>query len=183
MDKNKEPLGIELFFDDESDLDILIDSKEFHDIIFNEVVRSLKVAIESKENKAVIINLTNLKCSLVSDKSNFASLIDNVILYFESKEDYEKCNELVELKNKDLFYYSVDSISSNSDSVFIFKNNTIDSCVLVFDTLEIISCRIKDINKILTRRYTIPAAGWGKQLPSQGLNDKVRRRALHIHRG
>ena len=58
-------------------------------------------------------------------------------------------NELVELKNKDLFYYSVDSISSNSDSVFIFKNNTIDSCVLVFDTLEIISCRIKDINKIL----------------------------------
>ena len=100
MKEDKEPLGIELFFDDESDLDILIDSKEFHDIIFNEVVRSIQVAIESKENKAVIVNLTNLKCSLVADQSSFASLIDNVILYFESKEDYEKCKELVELKNK-----------------------------------------------------------------------------------
>jgi hypothetical protein len=99
-DKNTEPLNIELFFDDESDLEILMETKEFHDLLFNEVIRALKVAIEKKENKATILLLTNLRYALIVTKDNFASLIDNVILHFEKLENYEKCNELVELKSK-----------------------------------------------------------------------------------
>jgi hypothetical protein len=99
-DKNTEPLNLELFFDDESDLEILMETEEFHDLLFNEVIRALKLAIENKENKATILFLTNLKSALIVTEENFASLIDNVILYFEKLENYEKCNELVELKSK-----------------------------------------------------------------------------------
>jgi hypothetical protein len=98
--KNTEPLNLELFFDDESDLEILIETKEFHDLLFNEVIRALKLAIENKENKATILFLTNLKSALIVNKENFAPLIDNVILHFERLENYEKCNELIELKNR-----------------------------------------------------------------------------------
>jgi hypothetical protein len=100
MKEDKEPLGIELFFDDENDLDELMESKEFHDILFNEVVRALKVAFENKENKATILFLTNLRYALVVSKDNFSNLIDSVVSYFEKLEDYEKCKELIELKKE-----------------------------------------------------------------------------------
>jgi hypothetical protein len=77
-----------------------METKEFHDLLFNEVIRALKVAIENKENKATILLLTNLRYALIVTKDNFASLINHVILYFEKLENYEKCNELVELKSK-----------------------------------------------------------------------------------
>jgi hypothetical protein len=64
-------------------------------------------------------------------------------------------DELAELKNSSDYYYSVDSISSNLDSAFIFQNSIIDSCLLVFDTLETIPCRLKQINEILDYKLSV----------------------------
>lgn len=98
--KKREILSVEILYDDKEDLDILTESKDFHKLLFDEVVTGVEEALESNTTTAKIIYIPNLECSVTIYRRNFKDAIEGVIKFYEKQEDYVKCAELVKLKKK-----------------------------------------------------------------------------------
>ena len=98
--KKREILAVEILYDDKEDLDILTESEDFHKLLFDEVVSGIEEALESSSTTAMIIYIPNLECSVTIYRRNFKAAIEGVIKFYEKQEDYDKCAELVRLKQK-----------------------------------------------------------------------------------
>lgn len=98
--KKREILSVEILYDDREDLDILTESEDFHKLLFDEVVAGIEEALETNFTQAKIIYIPNLECSVVMYRRNFKAAIEGVIKFYEKQEDYDKCAELVRLKQK-----------------------------------------------------------------------------------
>ena len=98
--KKREILSVEILYDDKEDLDVLTESEDFHQLLFDEVVVGIEEALETNFSQAKIIYIPNLECSVIIYRRNFKAAIEEVIKFYENQEDYKKCAELVRLKNK-----------------------------------------------------------------------------------
>jgi len=98
--KKREILSVEILYDDKEDLDILTESEDFHKLLFDEVVTGVEEALDSNSVTAKIIYIPNLECSVTIYKRNFKAALEGVIKFYEKQEDYDKCAELVRLKQK-----------------------------------------------------------------------------------
>ena len=98
--KKREILSVEILYDDKEDLDVLTESEDFHQLLFDEVVVGIEEALETNFSQAKIIYIPNLECSVIIYRRNFKAAIEEVIKFYENQEDYKKCAELVKLKNK-----------------------------------------------------------------------------------
>lgn len=98
--KKREILSVEILYDDKEDLDILTESEDFHKLLFDEVITGIEEALNSNSVTAKIIYIPNLECSVTIYKRNFKAAIEGVIKFYEKQEDYDKCAELVKLKQK-----------------------------------------------------------------------------------
>lgn len=98
--KKREILSVEILYDDKEDLDILTESEDFHKLLFDEVVSGIKEALDTNFTQAKIIHIPNLECSVIIYRRNFKTVIDTVIKFYEKQEDYDKCAELLKLKEQ-----------------------------------------------------------------------------------
>jgi hypothetical protein len=106
--KKREPHNIELLFNNKEDLLNLSKSEEFIKIVMKETLASLTDAIKSKKETAEIVNIINLDCTVTIKQKDFKDMLDNLIKYYEEKEEYEVCVSINKLKKK---YEKIQSIN------------------------------------------------------------------------
>lgn len=94
------PLKLNIMYDDPNDLIALESSDEFLDLIFRGAVAALKQAIRKNKSECVLFEIVNLESKIKVDKTQYEKLLDNCLSYYEKIEDYDTCQELVELKHR-----------------------------------------------------------------------------------
>ena len=98
--KKKEILSLEILYDHKEELDTLLEDEDFHQLILDEAVKVIDEAITQNEPSVRLAYISNLESSIFIQKSNFKKVINKALSFYEKKEDYTKCSELVKLKNK-----------------------------------------------------------------------------------
>lgn len=94
------PLKLNIMYDDPNDLIALESSDEFLDLIFRGAVAALKQAIRKNKSECVLFEIVNLESKIKVDKTQYEKLLNNCLSYYEKIEDYDTCQELVELKHR-----------------------------------------------------------------------------------
>lgn len=94
------PLSIVLQFDESKELENLYKSKDFNKLIYEETEKTLDFIIKNKPEKIDLFKLTNIGLMVSVSKDGYGDLIDNVIKYYEGSNNYEKCSELIKLKEQ-----------------------------------------------------------------------------------
>lgn len=94
------PLKLNIMYDDPDDLKALGSSDEFLDLIFKGAVAALKQAIRKNKSECVLFEIVNLESKIKINKTQYEKLLNNCLSYYEKLEDYDTCQELVELKHR-----------------------------------------------------------------------------------
>jgi hypothetical protein len=100
MDKKKEILSLEILYESKEELDVLLEDEDFHQLILDEALKVITEAIEQESGDAKIAYVSNIASSVLVHKNNFKEVLDTVLKFYEKKEDYTKCSEIVKLKDK-----------------------------------------------------------------------------------
>ena len=98
--KGKDILSVEILYDYKEELDELVGSQEFNQLILNEAIDTIKIALTDNKKTAKVLYIPNLGCSVTIEKQNFPKVLDTAIKFYESQEDYTKCAQLVSLKKR-----------------------------------------------------------------------------------
>ena len=98
--KEREILSLEILYDHKEELSELVESEDFHQLLLDESIKVIEESLKIKDNEVKLFSITNLDCFLILKKSNFSKVIDKTIKFYEAKEDYNKCAELIKLKKK-----------------------------------------------------------------------------------
>jgi len=98
--KEREILSLEILYDHKEELNELVESKDFHQLLLDEAVKVIEESLTKEINEVKLYSITNLDCFLILQRSNFSKVISKAIKLYEAEEDYDKCAELVKLKEK-----------------------------------------------------------------------------------
>ena len=98
--KERDILSIEILYDDKEELNELLDSDDFSRLMFQEAIATIENALTKKREVARMFYIPNIDCSVMLEQRNFKLVLDNAIKFYEQQEEYDKCAELVTLKNK-----------------------------------------------------------------------------------
>ena len=98
--KERDVLSIEIQYDETEELEALIESEDFHKLLLDEAITTIKHALTKKRKSARVCYVPNLECSVVLEQRNFPKVLDTAIKFYEQQEDYTHCAELVKLKEK-----------------------------------------------------------------------------------
>jgi hypothetical protein len=94
------PLKLNIMYDDPDDLTALKTSDEFLNLIFEGAVAALKQAIRKNKSECILFEIVNLEAKIKIDKTQYEKLLSRCLSYYEKLEDYDTCQELVELKHR-----------------------------------------------------------------------------------
>ena len=98
--KEREILSIEILYDDKEELNELLDSDDFSRLMFQEAIATIENALSKKRKIARVFYIPNIDCSVMLEYKNFIKVLNTAIQFYEQQEEYDKCAELVTLKNK-----------------------------------------------------------------------------------
>jgi|LakMenEpi03Aug12_release.lakeMendotaPanAssembly.Ray.scaffolds.fasta_scaffold213856_3 hypothetical protein len=98
--KEHTPINISLEITQQSELDILKDSVEFHSFIFEQVLEAVKVAIKTKLTEAKVLNIINYQYSLTISMTQFKEVLTKMLSFYEQQEEYMVCKEITKLLKK-----------------------------------------------------------------------------------
>ena len=98
--EKKEILSLEILYEFKEELDTLLEDEDFHQLILDEAFKVISEAAQNKSGEAKIAYISNLGSSVLVHKNNFKEVLDTVLKFYEKKEDYDKCCEIVKLKDK-----------------------------------------------------------------------------------
>jgi hypothetical protein len=98
--KERDILSIEIVYDYKEELNELVDSEDFNRLLFEEAISTIENALDKKRESARVFYIPNLDCSVVLEERNFTKVLNTAIKFYEQQEEYDKCAELVTLKNK-----------------------------------------------------------------------------------
>jgi hypothetical protein len=98
--KEYTPINISLEITQQSELDILKDSVEFHSFIFEQVLEAVKVAIKTKLTEAKVLNIINYQYSLTISMTQFKEVLTKMLSFYEQQEEYMVCKEITKLLKK-----------------------------------------------------------------------------------
>ena len=98
--KERDVLSIEIQYDETEELEVLIKSEDFHQILLDEAIITIEHALTKKRKSARVCYVPNLECSVVLEQRNFSKVLNTAIGFYEQQEDYTKCAELVKLKEQ-----------------------------------------------------------------------------------
>ena len=98
--KERDILSIEILYDYKEELDELLDSDDFSRLMFQEAIATIENALTKKREVARMFYIPNIDCSVMLEQRNFKLVLDNAIKFYEQQQEYDKCAELVTLKNK-----------------------------------------------------------------------------------
>jgi hypothetical protein len=94
------PLKLNLIYEDSEDLTALKSSDEFSELVFKGAVSALKQAIRKNKSECVLYEIVNLEAKIKINKNQYEKLLNSCLAYYEKLEDYDTCQELVELKHR-----------------------------------------------------------------------------------
>lgn len=98
--KERDVLSIEIQYDETEELEALVESEDFHKLLLNEAIATIKYALTKKRKSSRVCYVPNLECSVVLEQRNFAKVLNTAIKFYEQQEDYTQCAELVKLKKQ-----------------------------------------------------------------------------------
>ena len=98
--EQREVLSIEIQYDYAEELEELVGSEDFTQLILDEAISTIEYALDKERKSARVCYIPNLESSVVIEKRNFPKILGTAIRFYEEQEDYTKCAELVKLKNK-----------------------------------------------------------------------------------
>lgn len=96
----KKFLQLEILYDEKEELDELLESEDFHELLYDEVIKIISEALEENSDTVKVAYISNIGHSIFLHKSNFKAALDKALKHYEKKEDYDKCSEIVKLKNQ-----------------------------------------------------------------------------------
>lgn len=88
---------IEIVYNDSSDLKKLASKEEFVRFIIKDSLESIENALKYGDDVVELFNIFNLSLTVELKRSNFKSVLNNIIKYYVEDEDYEMCNKIKEL--------------------------------------------------------------------------------------
>lgn len=98
MKKPNKPIYLEVYFDEVEDiqegLGQLVNSKEFKNILKEEVLPRLYTAIEEKKGECALFRLIHYGVDLVVDSKQYKKILDRILNIYEQEEEYMKCLEI-----------------------------------------------------------------------------------------
>lgn len=94
------PLDISLQFDSLEQLEKLETTVEFKDILFESVIEALNFVSKTKDPKISLFRIPTLDMVIVLSKKNYNKILDNMIIYYTEKDNFQRCIELTKLKKK-----------------------------------------------------------------------------------
>lgn len=98
--KERDVLSIEIQYDETEELEALVESEDFHKLLLDEAIATIKHALTKQRKSARVCYVPNLECSVVLEQRNFAKVLNTAIKFYEQQEDYTQCAELVKLKEE-----------------------------------------------------------------------------------
>jgi hypothetical protein len=98
--KERDVLSLEIIYDHKEELEELIESKDFHQLLLDESIKVIEESLKVKGNEVKLFSISNLDCFITLNRLDFPKVISKAIQLYESLEDYDKCAELVKLKKK-----------------------------------------------------------------------------------
>ena len=98
--KERDVLSIEITYDEPGELMALVENEEISKVLIDEAIDTIEHALVKKRKSARVCYIPNLECSVVLEQRNFIKVLDNAIKFYEYQENYKKCAELVNLKER-----------------------------------------------------------------------------------
>tara|TARA_Y100001972_G_C7655721_1_gene330227 strand:+ start:299 stop:643 length:345 start_codon:yes stop_codon:yes gene_type:complete len=98
--KERDVLSIEIQYDETEELEELVKSEDFHQLLLDEAIATVEHALTKKRKSARVCYVPNLECSVVLEERNFSKVLSTAIKFYEQQEDYTKCAQLVKLKEE-----------------------------------------------------------------------------------
>jgi hypothetical protein len=95
-----EIINLNIVYFQEEDLEILLEKKEFTDLVIQESYKRVKKALEEKLDKITLFKIPNLMLSIEVESSNYLSVINNALNHYTTEEKYEMCIEIQQLIKK-----------------------------------------------------------------------------------
>jgi len=97
---DQEVTYIELIWDSVEEFEDLHSSPQFVNFILKKSYNSITKAVENNLDKVELFNIFNMSVIVELDKCNYIPVLDNIVNYFISIEDYEECNKIKKLISK-----------------------------------------------------------------------------------
>lgn len=95
-----EAIYIELVWDSVQDLIDLQNSEHFTNFILLKSYDAITKAIEDNSDKVELFNIFNMSLIIELEKKNYHLVLNTLIRYFVSIEDYEECEKIKTLIDK-----------------------------------------------------------------------------------
>lgn len=84
----------------EPDFSAIAENEVVKHLVYSNTFVGIKEAIKKRAKNAKIIEIDSSGQYITIGKEDFKTALDKTLVYYEQKEDYETCAEIVELKNK-----------------------------------------------------------------------------------
>ena len=88
---------IEIVYNNYEDLKKLASKEDFRTFIIKDSLQTIASAIQNDLEKVELFNIFNLSLVVELDKSNYKSVLNNIIKYYIEEENYERCNQIKKL--------------------------------------------------------------------------------------
>jgi cell division septal protein FtsQ len=77
----------------------IIKDENLEKYVLNETVSSIKDSIEKNKKYAILLNLSKDGYDVEIPRENWKDALSNPLRFYENKEMYEKCDEIIKLIN------------------------------------------------------------------------------------
>lgn len=84
----------------EPDFSAIAKNDIVRDLVYANTFVGIREAVKKRAKNAKVIEINSSGQYITIEKEDFRTALDNTLLYYEQREDYETCAEIVELKNK-----------------------------------------------------------------------------------
>lgn len=104
MSKLDEPIYLEVYFEDEEDIEQsfleTLKTPGFQEVLKVKVLERVTDAVLNKKEELTIFRMVYYGLDLCIDKKQFKKLLNTILTIYEHEEDYLKCVEIKNLIDK-----------------------------------------------------------------------------------
>jgi len=95
-----EIINLNIVYFQEEDLEILLEKKEFTDLVIQESYKRVKKALEENLKKITLFKIPNLMLYIEAQHSNYIEILNKALEHYTIEEKYEMCHEIQKIITK-----------------------------------------------------------------------------------
>lgn len=104
MSKIDEPIYLEVYFEDEEDIEQsfeqTLNTPEFKEVIKVKVLERISEAISLNRDEITLFRMVFYGLDLIVEKKQYVKLLNTILNIYQQEEDYLKCAEIKNLIDK-----------------------------------------------------------------------------------